>query len=188
MKTICCRPSVTSAEFLRFDSFLSLDVLPPVAMFFTGSLDMSARRIGARCLMQAAARVHCPNFHLETKMEVIKSELLFPKLNGAEIAMLSTFGSERSTASGEILCDPGDTDVPVFVVLDGCLDIVRVFKKGEPMVVSHAPGEFSGEVNLLLGEPSSIRAKTKNRIVCLKSHGKIYCTLGKPTLCLARYS
>jgi thioredoxin reductase (NADPH) len=94
-------------------------------------------------------------------MEVIKSELMFPKLNGAEIAMLSTFGSERSTASGEILFDPGDTNVPVFVVLDGCLDIVKVFKKGEPLVVSHAPGEFSGDVNLLLGGPSSNRAKTK---------------------------
>lgn len=95
-------------------------------------------------------------------MEVIKSELMFPKLNSTEIAMLSTFGSERSTASSEILFDPGDTDVPVFVVIDGCLDIVRVFKKGEPLVVSHDPGEFSGEVNQLLGGPSSIRAKTKH--------------------------
>lgn len=94
-------------------------------------------------------------------MEVIKSELMFPKLSRAEIAMLSTFGSERSTASSEILFDPGDTDVPVFVVLDGCLDIVRVFKKGEPVVVSHDPGEFSGEVNLLLGGPSPIRARTQ---------------------------
>ena len=94
-------------------------------------------------------------------MEVVKSELMFPKLNHAEIAMLSTFGSERSTEGSEILFDPGDTNVPVFVVLDGCLDIVRVFKKGEPLVVSHDPGEFSGEVNLLLGGPSSIRAKTK---------------------------
>lgn len=94
-------------------------------------------------------------------MEVIKSELMFPKLNRAEIAMLSTFGNERSTARSEVLFDPGDTNVPVFVVLDGCLDMVRVFKKGEPLVVSHEPGEFSGEVNLLLGGPSSIRAKTK---------------------------
>ncbi len=94
-------------------------------------------------------------------MEVVKSELMFPKLNPAEIAMLSTYGSERSTASSEILFDPGETNVPVFVVLDGCLDIVRVFKKGEPLVVSHEPGEFSGEVNQLLGGPSSIRAKTK---------------------------
>jgi thioredoxin reductase (NADPH) len=93
-------------------------------------------------------------------MEVIKSELMFPKLNRAEIAMLTTFGSERSTAGSEVLFDPGDTNVPVFVVLDGCLDIVRVFKKGEPLVVSHDPGEFSGEVNQLLGGPSSIRAKT----------------------------
>jgi len=94
-------------------------------------------------------------------MQVTKSELMFPKLNGAEIAMLRTFGSERSTVSGEILFDPGDANVPVFVVLDGFLDIVKVFKKGEPLIVSHAPGEFSGEVNLLLGGPSPIRAKTK---------------------------
>jgi len=101
-------------------------------------------------------------------MEVTKSELMFPKLNREEIAVLSTFGNERSTAKNEILFDSGDTNVPVFVVLDGGLEIVRVLKNGEPLVVSHGPGEFSGEVNLLLGGPSPVWAKTKEPSRLLK--------------------
>ncbi len=94
-------------------------------------------------------------------MAVIKSKLMFPKLNRAEIALLSTFGNERSTARNEILFNPGDTDVPVFVVFDGHLEMVTVFKNSETLVVSHGPGEFSGEVNLLSGGPSPVRGKTK---------------------------
>ena len=94
-------------------------------------------------------------------MTVLKKNLMFPKLNPAEIALLSRFGSERSTAGNEILFDHGDTNVPLFVILEGGLEIVRAFKKGEPVILSHGPGEFSGDVNLLLGNPSPVRGKTR---------------------------
>ena len=67
-------------------------------------------------------------------MEVIKSELMFPKLNRAGDRNARHIRSERSTAGSEVLFDPGDTNVPVFVVLDGCLDIVRVFKKASRLL------------------------------------------------------
>lgn len=94
-------------------------------------------------------------------MAFIKNELRSPKLDRADIALLTNFGNERSTAGNEIFFDSGDTNVPVFVVLDGRLEIVRTSKKGEQQVVSHGPGEFSGEANLLLGSPSPVRGKTE---------------------------
>jgi thioredoxin reductase (NADPH) len=115
-----------------------------------------------RAMIDASNRARIPRVPpSETNMAVVKSELMFPKLNRAEIALLSTLGNERSTNGNEVLFEPGDANVPVFVVLDGRLEIARVFKKGESLVVSHSPGEFSGEVDLLLGGPSAVRGKTK---------------------------
>ena len=103
-------------------------------------------------------------------MEVIKSELMFPKLNRMEIALLSTLGNEWSTESNQILFNPGETDVPVFVVLDGRLEILRVFESSEILVVAHEPGEFTGEVNLLSGSASPVRGKTSepSRLIEIK--------------------
>ena len=93
-------------------------------------------------------------------MAVIKSEHSYPKLKRAEIALLSEIGSERLTARNEILFDPADTDVSIFVVLDGCLEIVRPLRNNEALVISLGLGEFSGEINLLLGDPSLVRGKS----------------------------
>jgi|SRR5579863_774385 len=97
----------------------------------------------------------------KTKMAFVKSELMFPRLNRAEIALLTRFGNERSTAKNEILFDSADTSVSVFVVLHGRLDIVRPSKNSEALLVSHGPGEFSGGENLLSTGSSSVKGKTK---------------------------
>ena len=94
-------------------------------------------------------------------MTAIKNELMFPRLSRTEIALLTRFGIERSTEKNEILFESADTNVSVFVVLRGRLDIVRPFKNSEAMLVSHGPGEFSGGENLLSGGSSSVRGKTK---------------------------
>ncbi|HEY1803828.1 MAG TPA: cyclic nucleotide-binding domain-containing protein [Terracidiphilus sp.] len=94
-------------------------------------------------------------------MALIKSELMFPRLNRAEIALLTRFGNERSTSKNETLFDSADSNVSVFVVLQGRLDIVRPFKNSEALLVSHGPREFSGGENLISGGPGSVRGKTK---------------------------
>jgi thioredoxin reductase (NADPH) len=94
-------------------------------------------------------------------MAGLNNELMYPRLNRAEIALLTRFGKERSTGKNEILFDAADTNVSVFVVLQGRLSILRPFKNTEALLVSHGPGEFSGEINLLLGSPSPVRAKTE---------------------------
>src|SRR5579864_3996424 len=92
-----------------------------------------------------------------------KDELMFPKLSTADTSRLTPYGRWRSTTDGEILFDVGQTNVSVFVVFDGALEIVTTSGATETTVAVHEPGSFSGEVNLLSGRPSLVRGRTSKR-------------------------
>jgi thioredoxin reductase (NADPH) len=93
-------------------------------------------------------------------MGLEKNEAMFPKLRAAEIARLGAFGTERRTTAGEILFDPGATNLSVFVILEGDIEIVSLSAKDETVVVLHEPGEFTGEENQLSGRPALVRGRT----------------------------
>jgi thioredoxin reductase (NADPH) len=95
-------------------------------------------------------------------------ESLFPKLNRTGIALLSRFGKERSVDECEILIDFGEKNASVFVVLDGNLEIVRVFRSKEKPVMVHGPGEFTGEADVFSGSPSVVRARASKPCTLLE--------------------
>jgi len=88
-----------------------------------------------------------------------KNERMFPKLSFLEIERLNLFGRERSADAGEVLFDVGQTNVGVFVVLEGSIEILSAAGSDEAVFVVHEPGEFTGEVNLLSGRPSLVRGR-----------------------------
>ena len=92
-----------------------------------------------------------------------KNESMFPKLTPAEISRLTPHGRLRSTTPSEILFDIGQTNVSVFVVLDGAVEIVTPSRNDEAIVAVHEPGSFTGEVNLLSGRPSLVRGRASKR-------------------------
>ena len=49
----------------------------------------------------------------------------FPVLTQAQIARIRPNGKTRSVEKGEILFEPGDTNVPFFVLLSGGMEIVQ---------------------------------------------------------------
>ena len=55
--------------------------------------------------------------------------------------------------------EQGDTSVPFFVVITGEVEIVRPFGAHETLITVHGPGEFTGEVNMLSGRRSLVRAR-----------------------------
>jgi thioredoxin reductase (NADPH) len=76
------------------------------------------------------------------------NERLFPTLTDAQIARVAVHGRRRPVARGEVLVEAGSKSVPFFVVVQGEL---RVADAAETIVVTHRPGQFSGEVNMLSG-------------------------------------
>ncbi len=83
----------------------------------------------------------------------------FPTLTPAQIARIAAHGSVRPVRGGEVLVEAGGQPVPFFVVKAGRLEIVRNPGPAETLVAVHAPGQFTGEVNMLSGRRSLFQAR-----------------------------
>ncbi len=102
------------------------------------------------------------------------NERLFPTLTGPQIARLAKHGRRRPVTRDEILVEAGDRGVSFFVVVSGEL---RVADGAERIVVTHRPGQFSGEANLLTGrravaqirvsEPGEVIELTREQLLTL---------------------
>ena len=86
-------------------------------------------------------------------------EKIFPKLTPAQIRRVAAQGRTRSVRPGQVLIEQGDRAVPFFVVITGEVEIVRPFGASETLITVHGPGEFTGEVNMLSGRRSLVRAR-----------------------------
>jgi thioredoxin reductase (NADPH) len=88
-----------------------------------------------------------------------RREKIFPKLTPVQISRIELHGHIRSVQSGEVLIEQGDRSVPFFVVITGEVEILRPLGDRETLVTVHGPGEFTGEVNMLSGRRSLVRAR-----------------------------
>ena len=86
---------------------------------------------------------------------------MFPKLNAAQIARLEPFGRRRTAKQGEILFEQGQSDVNFFLLIEGSIEIVNPARSDEILITVHEPGEFTGEVNMLTGRRSVVRARAR---------------------------
>src|SRR5271165_1670822 len=89
-------------------------------------------------------------------------EHIFPTLNAGHIARISARGKKREAQAGEVLVEPGDNNLPFFLVISGALEIMRPTCNGEEAVVVHQAGQFSGEVGILSGRRSLVRARMRD--------------------------
>jgi len=83
----------------------------------------------------------------------------FPLLTPAQIDRLRPYGQVRKVKAGEVLFEPGDSNVPVYVLLSGGVDIVQTCPQSERMLVSHVPGSFTGEFSLISGQRALLRGR-----------------------------
>ena len=80
----------------------------------------------------------------------------FPTLTPAQIARVRAAGKVRSVERGEVLFEPGQTNISFYVLLSGAMEIVQPGLEGEKAVATHAPGEFTGELNMISGRRSLV--------------------------------
>ena len=83
----------------------------------------------------------------------------FPILTAPQIERLSAYGRRRATRRDEILVGVGDKVVPLYVVESGALQVRRHSGGLETVIVTHGPGQFSGEGNLLTGRPALVQVR-----------------------------
>ncbi|MEP6918079.1 MAG: FAD-dependent oxidoreductase [Acidobacteriota bacterium] len=88
-----------------------------------------------------------------------RAEVLFPALTPAQMSRIAAHGSVRKVLAGEVIFEAGDHIVPFFAVTAGQIEIVRPGRTTDTLVTVHKPGEFTGEVNMLSGRRSLVRAR-----------------------------
>jgi thioredoxin reductase (NADPH) len=84
----------------------------------------------------------------------------FPVLTSAQIDRVRAMSKLRRVEGGEILFEPGDTDVPFFVLLSGAMEIVQPELAGELAIARHRAGEFTGEMTMISGRRCLVRGRT----------------------------
>src|SRR5262245_39950946 len=87
-----------------------------------------------------------------------REDHLFPRLTPAQIARVAAHGHKRTVARGVVLFDVCEKP-PFFVVVSGEVHVLQVTGDTETLIVSHGPGSFSGEANLISGRPSMARLR-----------------------------
>jgi len=83
----------------------------------------------------------------------------FPTLTQAQVSRLLPHGKVRKVEAGEILFEPGDTNIPFFVLLSGSMEIVQPDLKGERLIVTHDTGHFTGELTMISGRHALVRGR-----------------------------
>jgi thioredoxin reductase (NADPH) len=84
-------------------------------------------------------------------------EAAFPQLNSAEIALVKSSATPHDYSDGEIVFRAGETDIDLCIVESGQIEI-RNPRDDDRVLVSHGPGQFSGDIDVLTGRPVLVNA------------------------------
>ncbi len=87
------------------------------------------------------------------------NEQLFPKLTAAQVGRIRAQGRLRAIRPGEVLIQPGDLNPSFFLVLSGELEVVRPSGTAETFVTRLEPGQFTGEMTLIIHRRAMIRLR-----------------------------
>ncbi len=88
-----------------------------------------------------------------------RTNQMFPTLTQAQITRIAALGRRRPVGSGEVLFEAGSENIPFFVVVEGKVEIVQTSGATEALVVTHGPGQFTGEIQMLSNRRALVRAR-----------------------------
>ena len=84
----------------------------------------------------------------------------FPALTPEQVQRVACLGAVRNVHAGEILFEPGDVNIPFFVLLSGSMEIVQPDIHGERLIAKHErAGEFTGEMTMISGQQCLARGR-----------------------------
>src|SRR5688500_15851253 len=95
------------------------------------------------------------------------AELAFPKLDDGELRMLQRMATTQTYADGDVRFRAGDAAIDLFVVKSGAIDIRNPTNEGR-LIVTHQPGEFAGDIDLLTRRPVIVTAVARGPTVLLR--------------------
>src|ERR1700726_2140381 len=104
-----------------------------------------------------------------------------PNLSVEQIERIRSVAQLRSVQAGEILYEPSQPDVPLFIVLEGSVSISRTGEDDKILAVREA-NQFTGEMSVISGKRSLLKARvTGNGSVLELSRDKVLSLMAKDT-------
>ncbi len=98
----------------------------------------------------------------------------FPTLDDEAQQRASAYGHEQTVADGTLLFERGQRHADFLIVRSGCIEVFAPDEdQGEDLIVSHAPGQFTGEVDQLNDRAILVsgRAKGETRLIRIDRAG-----------------
>jgi thioredoxin reductase (NADPH) len=95
-------------------------------------------------------------------------DVAFPRLSSAELAVVRPLATVCDYADGATIFRAGQADIGLYIVECGQMEI-RNPTDGQQVIVSHGPGQFSGDIDLLTGRPVIVTAvaRGQTRLLCV---------------------
>lgn len=94
----------------------------------------------------------------------------FPRLDASDLAALRPLATPCAFGDGQTVFHAGDADLDMFVVESGALEILNP-SDGNRHVVTHGPGQFSGDIDLLTRRPVIVTAIARGPTQLLRVSG-----------------
>ncbi len=89
-------------------------------------------------------------------------KIAFPRLDARDLAAIKPLAISCSFADGQTVFQAGDADLDLFVVDSGAVEILNPSNESRH-VVTHGPGEFAGDIDLLTRRPVLVTCIARGR-------------------------
>ncbi len=96
--------------------------------------------------------------------------IAFPKLDESELAEVKRLAIPCSFDDGAVVFRAGDADLDLFVVESGAIEILNP-TDDDKHVVTHGPGQFAGDIDLLTRRPVIVNGIARGRTQLLRVPG-----------------
>jgi thioredoxin reductase (NADPH) len=96
--------------------------------------------------------------------------IAFPRLDASDLAALKPLATSCLFDDGQIVFRAGDPDLDLFVVESGAIEILNPSDENRH-VVTHGPGQFAGDIDLLTRRPVIVNAIARGRTRLMRIPG-----------------
>src|SRR5256885_741970 len=100
----------------------------------------------------------------------LSDAIAFPRLDASDLAALKPLAESCTFEDGQAVFRAGDADLDLFVVESGAIEILNASDDNRH-VVTHGPGQFAGDIDLLTRRPVIVTGVARGRTRLLRVPG-----------------
>jgi len=101
---------------------------------------------------------------------ILSDAIAFPRLSANDLALLRPLAESCAFEDGETVFRAGQAELDLFVVESGAIEILNP-SDGNRSVVTHGPGQFAGDIDLLTRRPVIVSGVARGRTQLLRVPG-----------------